>query len=69
MRLRDPIEKRGAHSCRVQGLRSHGLKNERCDLRKLIELQNSGDITRIYTYAMAGQFEKDLVQLKAEGGL
>jgi hypothetical protein len=38
-------------------------------MRKLIELQNNDDITRIYTYAMAAQFEKDLMQLKVEGGL
>jgi hypothetical protein len=41
-------------------------KQRKSDLRKLIEFQNSGDITRIYTYAMAGQFEADLRQLKAE---
>ncbi len=44
-------------------------KERQSDLRKLVELQNNGDITRIYTYAMAAQFEKDLVQLKSEGGL
>ena len=41
-------------------------KQRKSDLRKLIEFQNNGDITRIYTYAMAGQFEKDLRELKAE---
>jgi hypothetical protein len=44
-------------------------KERQSDLRKLIDLQNHGDITRIYTYAMADQFEKDLRQLKSEGGL
>jgi hypothetical protein len=38
-------------------------------MRKLVDLQNNGDIMRIYTYAMADQFEKDLRQLKSEGGL
>jgi len=44
-------------------------KERQSDLRKLVELQNNGDITRIYTYAMAAQFERDLAQLKREGGL
>jgi hypothetical protein len=35
-------------------------------LRKIVEFQNSGGITRIYTYAMADQFETDLRQLKTE---
>jgi hypothetical protein len=41
----------------------------RSDLRKLIAYQNNGDITRIYTSAMAAQFKADLQQLKAEAGL
>ena len=41
-------------------------KQRKSDLRKIVEFQNSGDIMRVYTYAMAGQFEKDLRQLKAE---
>jgi hypothetical protein len=41
-------------------------KQRKSDLRKLVEFQNNGDITRIYTFAMAGQFEADLRQLKAE---
>ena len=41
-------------------------KQRRSDLRKIVDFQNNGDITRIYTYAMARQFEKDLRQLKAE---
>jgi len=44
-------------------------KQRKSDLRKIVEFQNNGDIMRIYTYAMAGQFEKDLRQLKAEYGL
>lgn len=41
-------------------------KQRQSDLRKIIEFQNTGGITRIYTYAMAEQFETDLKQLKAE---
>jgi hypothetical protein len=41
-------------------------KQRKSDLRKIVEFQNSGGITRIYTYAMADQFEGDLRQLKAE---
>jgi DpnII restriction endonuclease len=44
-------------------------KERKSDLRKLVELQNNGEITRIYTYAMAEQFEKDLRQLKEEAGI
>jgi hypothetical protein len=41
-------------------------KQRKSDLRKIIEYQNNGDITRIYTSAMAKQFEIDLDQLKKE---
>ena len=41
-------------------------KQRKSDLRKIVEFQNSGGITRIYTYAMADQFEADLRQLKDE---
>jgi hypothetical protein len=41
-------------------------KQRKSDLRKIVEFQNNGDIRRIYTYAMADQFEKDLRQLKDE---
>jgi hypothetical protein len=41
-------------------------KQRQSDLRKIVEFQNAGDIRRIYTYAMAPQFEKDLRELKAE---
>jgi len=41
-------------------------KQRKSDLRKIVGFQNSGGITRIYTYAMADQFEADLRQLKAE---
>jgi hypothetical protein len=41
----------------------------RSDLRKLVEYQNKGDITRIYTSAMSEQFKADLEQLKGEAGL
>lgn len=39
------------------------------DLRKIVRHQNIGDIARIYTYAMALQFETDLRQLKDEYAL
>jgi hypothetical protein len=41
-------------------------KQRKSDLRKIVQYQNNGDITRIYTYAMAQQFEADLKQLKQE---
>jgi hypothetical protein len=41
-------------------------KQRKSDLRKIVDFQNKGDITRIYTYAMADQFEADLRQLKKE---
>lgn len=44
-------------------------KQRKSDLRKIVEFQNNGDITRIYTYAMADQFEADLRQLRQEYGL
>ncbi len=44
-------------------------KARRNDLRKLVALQNIGDITKIYTTSMAVQFEADLQQLKTEHGL
>ena len=39
------------------------------DLGKLVEYQNQGDIARIYTQAMAAEFEADLVTLRGECGL
>lgn len=39
------------------------------DLRKLVELQNQGEITRIYTQSMGVDLENDLEQLKSEHGL
>jgi hypothetical protein len=36
------------------------------DLKKLVQLQNSGQITRIYTTKMAALFKMDLETLKAE---
>jgi hypothetical protein len=44
-------------------------KQRKNDLRKIVEYQNNGDITRIYTYAMAEQLEADLRTLQAESGL
>lgn len=37
-------------------------KQRRSDLSKIVRYQNNGQITRIYTYAMAEQFEEDLRQ-------
>ena len=39
------------------------------DLRKLIHMQNQGEISRIYTVAMALDLKEDLRQLKLEHGL
>lgn len=39
------------------------------DLRKLVELQNQGRITRIYTQSMRSQLETDLRRLKQEHDL
>lgn len=39
------------------------------DLRKLVEMQNHGLITRIYARAMAGQLEEDLKELRREHAL
>jgi hypothetical protein len=44
-------------------------RERKSDLRKLVELQNNGEITRIYTYAMVEQFERDLRQLKQEADI
>jgi hypothetical protein len=41
-------------------------KQRQSDLRKIVDFQNNGDIARIYTFAMATQFEADLMQLKSE---
>ena len=43
--------------------------DRKSDFRKIIEYQNAGDITRIYTHALADRFEADLRQLKSEHGL
>jgi hypothetical protein len=39
------------------------------DLRKLVDMQNHGDITRIYTVQMKDDLAADLRQLKADHGL
>jgi hypothetical protein len=39
------------------------------DLRKLVELQNQGKITRIYTLNMAGNLKRDLRALKNDHSL
>jgi hypothetical protein len=44
-------------------------KARRNDLRKLVQAQNIGEITKIYTTRMAEEFELDLRQLKSEHGL
>jgi hypothetical protein len=50
----------------TDGLTWNQRKN---DLRKIVGYQNAGDIMRIYTSAMGGQFKADLRQLKSEYGL
>ncbi|HEY2133840.1 MAG TPA: DpnII family type II restriction endonuclease [Acetobacteraceae bacterium] len=44
-------------------------KQRQSDLRKIVHYQNIGDIARVYTHAMADQFEADLRTLKAEYGI
>lgn len=39
------------------------------DLKKLIGMQNRGEITRIYTSSMQVELAEDLTRLKAEHGL
>jgi hypothetical protein len=39
------------------------------DLRKLVEMQNRGEITRIYTRAMGAQLQADLSDLKRDHAL
>ena len=41
-------------------------RQRQSDLRRIVDYQNNGDVTRIYTYAMADRFEDDLRQLKTE---
>lgn len=44
-------------------------KQRQSDLKKIVDYQNDGGITRIYTYGMADKFETDLMLLKQEYGL
>jgi hypothetical protein len=44
-------------------------RQRQSDLRKIIAYQNAGDITRIYTLALAEQFAADLKTLKQEMGI
>jgi hypothetical protein len=44
-------------------------RQRQSDLQRIVGHQNRSDIYRIYTQAMAEQFEADLHQLKAECGL
>ncbi len=44
-------------------------KSRPSDLRKLIDMQNQGQITRIYTLTMRETLLRDLVQLREEHGL
>ena len=39
------------------------------DLRKLVEMQNRGEITRIYTRAMGAQLQANLSDLKRDHAL
>ena len=41
-------------------------RQRQSDLRRIVDYQNNGDVTRIYTYAMADRFEGDLRELKTE---
>jgi hypothetical protein len=50
----------------TDGLTWNQRKN---DLRKIVDFQNAGDITRIYTSSMADQFRVDLQRLKEEYAL
>jgi hypothetical protein len=50
----------------TDGITWHARVN---DLRKLVAMQNSGTITRIYTQSMGSDLETDLRQLKSEHGL
>ncbi|MCL4842579.1 MAG: hypothetical protein KJZ79_12100 [Bryobacteraceae bacterium] len=50
----------------TDGLSWHQRKS---DLRKIVEYQNRGDITRVYTQSDAARFEADLDQLRLEYGL
>jgi len=47
---------------------TYGLtwNQRKSDLRKIVERQNRGELTRIYTSGMAGQLEEDLRTLKQE---
>ncbi|MBA2745589.1 MAG: hypothetical protein H0U44_05125 [Flavisolibacter sp.] len=44
-------------------------KQRQSDLKRIVNYQNDGGITRIYTYGMADKFEADLMQLKQEYGI
>lgn len=44
-------------------------KQRKSDLRKIVVFQNNGDISRIYTHAMADEFEADLNLLRNEYNL
>lgn len=44
-------------------------KQRKSDLKKIVDRQNNGEIARIYTTSMSGQFEADLMTLKAENKL
>ena len=44
-------------------------KQRKNDLRRIVDYQNNGDITRIYTSAMADQLQADLETLRAEHAL
>lgn len=41
-------------------------KQRQGDLRRIVDYQNNGDVTRIYTFAMADRFVSDLRQLRTE---
>jgi hypothetical protein len=44
-------------------------RQRQSDMKKIVSYQNNGDITRIYTLALADQFVIDLVTLNSEMGI
>lgn len=44
-------------------------KRRLSDLKKIVERQNHGEITRIYTTSMFPQLEQDLIRFKQEYGI
>ncbi len=70
-RFCDTLEGRCLDPDRSEGLFTDGVtwRDRTSDLRKLVDMQNRGAITRIYTMSMAEQLEADLMELKREHAL